>query len=760
MRFDGKRFSYIPQEGWRERALEHVELHTETVADIDLVTYQVIRHGLWNVNEEHGVTVQKVSGSPIAHYSQDLQAAMTLEDGEYVFGGPFIQLMSGTSDIYVRYILENLGANPGINEGDVFLADDPWIAGYQQHDHFVIHPVFWEGKIFCWVTGTLHHADCGGTLPGSFCVDAPDVFHEPLPMPPFKIMERGTLRKDLEDLFARRSRVPDLVRLDLRSQLAGVHVARERILRLVKRYGADVVKASMHRIVDESERSFVGRLRTIPDGKWSARNYIEAALPHDSHAYRLNLTLEKRGEFLIFSNDGTDPQFGAHNCTWAAWRSFIIPAINATLAFDQLFAAGGMLRHCVFKPNPGSIVNALHPGTIGTAIGALTVSSQSANVISRMLSASKTLRRRIISPSGLSGGMWVGMGGIDQWGAPYATISMDTMCGALGAGAEQDGTSASGMFWSPKSSIPNVEASEQSYPQLFLARRLNRGGGAGLHRGGDCVVLTWTPYTDGTIEVSPTGSGVIPPTSLGICGGLPARTGSFKLLRDTDVAAKHASGVLPTGLDELAGEVYFPFPKESAIPLKPGDVWEQDVMGAAGYGDPLDRDPLRVADDVATNQYSSDMARQVFCVVLDVDGPVDHAATEDLRQTARRERLAHATTKREDTRAVCAEDLERHPFLGALVWAETGHGPVIVCDRCDHILGDAAIEYKEHCSALETTLDKIGPGFGLRTDQLEDALVWREFYCPSCGVMVENELAKEGEPLLNDAFLDGFAAGS
>jgi N-methylhydantoinase B len=578
-------------------------------------------------------------------------------------------------------------------------------------------------------------------------------------MPPFKLVEAGTMRQDLERLFARRSRVPDLVRLDLRSQLAGAHVARERILRMIERYGAPVVKAVMRKIVDEAERSFVNKLAQIPDGKWSSRNYIEAALPGDRGVYRMVLEVEKRGDFLIFSNDGTDPAFGAQNCTWSAWRSYIIPAINACLASDQLYASGGFMRHCVFKPNPGSLVNAIHPSAVGAAIATMTVSSQAAQVVSRML-ASSPLRDDIVTPSGLSGALWVGMGGIDQWGNPFATIGMDQMSGGLGATSRADGLSMQGMFYNPKSSIPNIEATEQAYPQLFLYRRENRGGGAGRFRGGDAVMSAWMSHGGGDISVSPTGSGIVPPTSLGISGGLPATTGSFKVKRGSNVRAQLQAGTIPQGIDELDGELYITQAKEAGIAIGADDVWFERVMGGAGFGDPLDRDPEAVAQDIRDDQYSLEVARNVYAVILDGDGAVDAAATGSAREAARRERLETATTRPDITPSKLDKSAERRPVLDALSYSSTGDGDVFVCDSCDHVLGSTVSHYKTYAAVRESGLRGIGTEFGEGADGLDEEILWREFYCPACGVMFENELAKHGEPFLLDATLERFGSES
>ena len=152
--FDGIVNAYIPPKDLRISA--KLTLHRETADNIDPVTYEVIRHNLWNLNEEHGATIQRVSGSPVAVYALDLNPSILTEDAEFVFFGPYMQYMSGVADTQVKWILENRSDNPGINDGDMFLANDPWVGAAHQMDVMLICPVFWEGQLFCWVTNCLH----------------------------------------------------------------------------------------------------------------------------------------------------------------------------------------------------------------------------------------------------------------------------------------------------------------------------------------------------------------------------------------------------------------------------------------------------------------------------------------------------------------------------------------------------------------------------------------------------------------------------
>src|SRR5215475_10474308 len=187
--YDGTTFSYIP--GPTLNIDPSLALHREWTDKIDPITYEVIRHNLWNINEELGMTIQRISGSPVAMYAFDLNSSIFTEDGEFIYYGPYQLYMSGVSDVQVKWTLEHRSKNPGIVEDDMFRSNDPWVGAAHQMDVTLLTPVFWEGKLFCWITNVLHQYDVGGITPGSFCPNARDAFDEGILIPPVKIVERG-----------------------------------------------------------------------------------------------------------------------------------------------------------------------------------------------------------------------------------------------------------------------------------------------------------------------------------------------------------------------------------------------------------------------------------------------------------------------------------------------------------------------------------------------------------------------------------------
>src|SRR4029453_12352426 len=201
--------------------------------------------------------------------------------------------------------LEYRSGNPGIFEEDMFLSNDPWVGAAHQMDVTLLCPIFWDGKLFCWITNVLHQYDVGGITPGSFCPNARDAFDEGILIPPIKIIERGELRRDIEGVYLRASRNPYLVALDLRAQIAGNLTATKRITQLIAPYGPDVVKGVMRKIIDNAEAAFLAKMAKLPDGAWRERSYVEVAKVGDRGTYPVMLTMRKEGDRLVFDNAGT-----------------------------------------------------------------------------------------------------------------------------------------------------------------------------------------------------------------------------------------------------------------------------------------------------------------------------------------------------------------------------------------------------------------------------------------------------------------------
>src|SRR5262245_47610909 len=745
--YDGTTFSYIP--GDTLTIDPSLTLHRDFTDKIDPITYEVIRHNLWNINEELGMTIQRISGSPVAMYAFDLNSSIFTEDGEFIYYGPYQLYMSGVSDVQVKWTLEHRSKNPGIHEDDMFLSNDPWVGAAHQMDVTLLTPVFHEGKLFCWITNVLHQYDVGGITPGSFCPNARDSFDEGILIPPVKIVEHGELRRDIEGVYLRASRKPYLVALDLRAQIAGNNTAKKRILHLIQRYGADVVKGVMRKIIDTAEQAFVAKLAKVPDGTWRERSYVEVAYVGDRKTYQVMLTMRKQGDKLIFDNAGTAAQVGAINTTYSGWRGSLMTAINELLCWDQLYAIGGALRHIEFQPALGCVTSATHPASVSTApVQAMEISLYPAyNTISKMLSCDPELKRDVMTIGGTSQFPLTVFRGIDQWGERFGYLLLDPMVGAIGAFSFRDGIATGGQVRSPICRIGNVEHNEQSFPILTLYRRENMdSGGAGKYRGGNSAITAFIPHGTREIEHETESSGAAIPTAPGLAGGFPACTNACEFKRDTDVLEWFRARRLPGDISELGGRDELLQLRQTDIHQGPTDVYAVAFAAGAGYGDPIERDPEAVRQDVEVGDISREAARDVFRVVLIGEEPaVDRAATEALRRKAIVDRLGHEPRRPAGPRPPAVMHVTEYLDL-----VEVGGARHLACARCGHVICPARENYKAHALHIDRPIQAANPLIGDPQRFIDARVEFRQFHCPACGGLIENEVCRAEDPLLHD----------
>ncbi|HEX3736548.1 MAG TPA: hydantoinase B/oxoprolinase family protein [Solirubrobacterales bacterium] len=745
-KWDGRFLSYRPEEPFA--IPDAIPLHTDREAEIDPITYEVVRHALWSVNEEHGRTIELVSGSPVALFARDFNTAFMTESGGFVFFGPYIQFLTGGSDLVVKWILENLGENPGIEEGDMFLANDPWIGGTHQPDVFIVAPVFVEGKIFAWTLNAMHQYDLGGSVPGSFCIDATEIYTEPTRFPPVKIVKDGEILHDVEGMYLAQSRLPDIVGLDLRAQIAGNNVARDRLLKLIERYGAPTVKAAMSRVGEDAERLFSMKLEKIPDGEWTARSYQEISGFGDRGVHRGVMSLRKEGDKLTFSNRGSDPQVGCLNNTFGGWRASVLCVLSSSLLADQLYALEGPLRHIEFDAEPGLINCATQPSSISCsgAFGMEWALTMAAECISKMLATSPELRGDMNLPGGHSIAAGTTVFGTNQFEEPFGTVMLDHLAGSLGAFPDHDGISTGGFFWDPLVTIPNVEFNEEYYPILYLYRReVKDGGGAGRYRGGLPGEMAFIPHRTEDLSHSTFGGGCVVPTSTGLFGGHPGCPNWYWMVKGSDVLEQFAAGRIPAELDELKGEKVALNPKDPSIPQGRADVYHVNWNGGGGFGDPLEREPEAVALDLELELISPATAAEVYGVVVGADGAADEAASAERRRGLRVERLRAAGIEAEPVEVSGAET-PGTAITESLVIADDE----ILCGRCGHSLSPADGSYKSGVGVIERPIETATPLSKDPAIFVDQKLLFRQFVCPRCATQLETELALEGDPILDD----------
>jgi N-methylhydantoinase B len=745
IKWDGTTYPYMPPPRDELAIDPSLALHEEADAGVDPVTHEVLRHALWNVNVEHGNTLMKISGSPICAYGHDFNPAILDERGDFVFFGPFLQYLAAATSSAVKWTLEYRSDNPGIGPGDVFIFNDPWVAATHQSDVGVIAPVFVGDELFCWVGNTLHQWDTGGTAPGGFNPIAQDVFWESPCIPPVKVVEGGRLRRDIEEHYTRTSRMRELVALDLRAEITGCKVAVDRILRLIERYGAGTVKATMRKLQDDSEAAFARRLETVPDGTWTEEGWMEVAMPGDRGLYKNRLTLTKRGDRLVFSNRGSAPQGGTLSGVFGAWKGAVVSMLNSMMLYDQMFCIEGALRHCEFDVEPGTITCATHPTAVSGAPALTLIQSIGLGglVVSKMLATSsdEELRTEVQSCMGVLAYPINGIQGVDQRGNPFSSFLLDPVGAALAALSWRDGQDTGGWPWDLQSTMPNVEDNELFYPLLYLWRKeLPNSGGAGKFRGGNGADTGLVPHkTDAVTWVTITSEVAVP--GPGLFGGYPSSTNKFQLISGAQVHEQaRRTGRMPTDAAEVEqGESEWVAAKSFDKAPTPDDVWVYAWAGAAGYGDPIERDPDAVRDDVAAGRVTADWARSAYGVVLE-GGGVNAEATERLRAEMIAERLREAKPwSGEDD----AGEGSGAPDGRLTEYLRVEGGEI----RCGEVsLGSARRNYKLGALVRDLPLSEGNPQVRDPAIYTDNDVKFRQIVCPETGRLLQTEIAVDGAP--------------
>jgi N-methylhydantoinase B len=228
-------------------------------------------------------------------------------------------------------------------------------------------------------------------------------------------------------------------------------------------------------------------------------------------------------------------------------------------------------------------------------------------------------------------------------------------------------------------------------------------------------------------------------------GGYPATVNVYKFKRDTDIKARLAKRELVGDIAEIAGTTEELGLRQENFVQHPSDVYSVIWTAAGGFGDPTERDPERVWRDVVENRaVSRQAAREIYGVVVTEDEQLDRAATERLRAERRdaRRRKDRAVPKL-DGKVVAriSDNLEVRKVNGGLHTS---------CAKCAADLGPVRANYKDACVRADEEITAANPNVGDWRRYIDERPVFRQFFCPGCGALIENEIAREGDTVLRD----------
>ncbi|MFE2998740.1 hydantoinase B/oxoprolinase family protein [Nocardia sp. NPDC059246] len=604
---------------------------TQPAQRLDPVTFEVIKNGLASAVDQMAEQILRTCHSFVI-YCHDFSSALCDAQGNTVAqGSQDISVHVGTLHFTARAILDAFSGD--INPGDVFAVNDPYLGGTHFSDVRILRPVFHSNELLAFTQSNGHWADIGGSVPGSFDITAKEHFGEGLRITPLRLVDRGVLREDVVRMIISNTRAPEDCRGDLEAQITATAVAEAEVLRLVGRYGVDTVRQAFGEVQDYVERLARQRVAALPDGTWEAVDYIDFDPNGEEGLVPIRVKLTIDGDQLRYDLTGSHPAIGTF-LNSSAGASFSAVVAGTKTFFPDIPLNSGFYRVLDVNLGPeGSVVNAVWP----TA-----VTGFCAGPFEKIMNAIFQIWSQIIPERAIACSFnleYLLVGGWDHREDERSFFMWyDWMAGGWGGRNELDGSNATSPVFGPGLAVQPLEGQERLCPVLTTGHEIRiDSGGPGRWRGG-CGVEKGGVLTAAQNTVMSYSCDRARSVTWGIGGGLPS---------------------LPHGtwLTRKDGEPEFLGASFSSVSVGEGDLFTRPSAGGGGFGDPLERDPRDVCEDVADGYVSLERATQDYGVVVrevDVDlamYEVDVDATARERAALRAIRRSWLTTDPEDIAA-------------------------------------------------------------------------------------------------------------
>ena len=581
---------------------------TTTRPNIDPVTLEVIRNRLDSIVREMGDITLRTARSAVVYAGRDFSCGILNRDAELLTVGTSIPIHIFPIVWQVKNTLKRLDGD--VQPGDIFIGNDPYDGGTHLNDVLIFMPIAFEGEIVGYAANRAHWYDIGGMVPGSLSGSAQEIYQEGLRIPPIRLGRDDQINRDIMDFVLYNVRVPEETRGDIRAQVASCRVAAQHIAGLMRRYGKQTVLDHFDEVMDSSERRMRAIISSLPRTTVAHEGYMDNdGVDPDRRLVRVAITTE--GDSLHVDYTGTAPQSrGPLNVGLALAHCFAFIGVKSALDPHGHINSGCFRPIRVTAPE-GTMLNARAPAP---AAGMAEVGQAA---IFTMVALAK-LAPHLVSAEEGTGANHQNLAGMDaRMADPHRFIYYDYPAGGGGGRQDKDGLDFVRTIRSGNVNIQSIEVLENLFPVFFHRHELRQdSGGPGQFRGGMGAVRE---YDTSAGSITFLGDhAFIPPA--GIYGGHPGG-----LLR-WEVVRQGKSRIITPQFGS----------KTTAFPVEAGDTLRISTQGGGGYGDPIERDPDRVRDDVVDGKVSLEQAFRAYGVAL-------HPETLeiDLEQTrARRQQIA------------------------------------------------------------------------------------------------------------------------
>jgi len=543
------------------------------------MTFEVVRHGLINVSEEMGVALRRSAYSPNIRERMDHSCSVVDEGGRTIGQAEHIPVHIGSFPVGVRntlLYLEREGVE--VREGDMYVLNDPYIAGTHLNDITVVRPVHHEGRLVAYVANKAHHVDVGGMSPASISIQPSELVQEGLVIPPVKLAEKNQVRRDIVELIRSNSRTPETTLGDLRAQMAAAFLGDRRVKELIQRVGVGVFRESLDDILSETETLALTQYRKLRSGTFRGEDFLE--LEDRLLRIRASMRVSEHGVEVDF--DGTERQVSLPlNAVFGVTASAVSYVVKA-VACPDLPLNDGFSRTIHVTAPLGTMVNPVKPAPVGA--GNVETSQRIADVV---LMAFAEADPQLVPAASCGSMNNLMMGGIlPETGQAWAFY--ETIGGGQGGRKGLDGVD--GVHTNMTNTLnTSIEVMELYYPLRFVSYRFRDGSsGLGEWRGGMGLERSFTALAEMTVSVVGERSRTRP---WGLMGGPPGESSEYLVRRRNGETLKLSS--------------------KNSVRLMTGDTLIIRTAGGGGWGDPTKRRPELVEQDLLDQRITKEQAARV-----------------------------------------------------------------------------------------------------------------------------------------------------
>ncbi len=638
-------------------------------------TYEAVWHILSNLCNAAWSVGCKVSSSPIAAEGGDALWALHTPTGEAICISRGITAHPGLLADMIRNFIE-LGYEdyPGFTQGDIFENNDPHYGGIHAPDFDMCMPLFYGDELVAWASCVSHVADCGSVTPGSIGFLNPDCYSDGLAISMEKVGEKDRFYPWYELRIRSRTRTPDWVMGDARGRLAGCITIRERLTEMIGKYGLEFFRDAAKEYVEDSRRYAVGRVKTqtVP-GRIRKSQFKDLAMKGKrvllgkqdidclfNLPMQLEIDVDAKVHISLRGASGTVP-FG-QNISPTALESGLLMAYSHIIGFD-MFNSGPRAAWEVDPPPAGSWANPFvkdYSASSGVAWAPAVMWLSSIYEVFGRLFQMRGFVEEMAAGAGTT--MTAEFAGTNQMGVYVAGLTLEQASNGSPARGFTDGENSAWCLYTPNADFGNAEIAELYYPILYLGRNIEPdSAGYGRFRGGLGHTAVWMVHNTTGIEYQCGCAGIRSKTiaNHGMYGAYPAvpdrpsyaHDTNIKQLIDEQKPLVHERGdpEKPTVEQRVKARELVPAaiaPFVTPEPLQDYDLIVHPISGAQSMGDPIDRAPRAVEDDLNKGWVRPRVAEEIHGVVAKKNGStswtVDENATLKRRDAMRAERKRRA----------------------------------------------------------------------------------------------------------------------